>query len=123
MGRLTKILRNGKALCIAECEKECVEGYYECHKCKPFADVLIKLAEYEDAEDKDSWITYANGEDLPWNGQKVWLSFTSPYTSFVKSAYWIYDHFEWANGKTVKDVPLAWKPYVVPEPYKTECER
>lgn len=52
MGRLTKRLQEGKALCIEECEKECVEGYYECHKCKPFADVLKKLADYEDAEEQ-----------------------------------------------------------------------
>lgn len=65
-----------------------------------------------------TWIPYATNEELPHNGQKVWLSFTTEYSSFVKSAYWIYDHFEWANGKKVKDFPSAWKPYKTPAPYQ-----
>lgn len=52
MERLTKRLQNGKALCIGVCEKECTEGYSECHKCEPFVEVLKKLAEYEDAEEQ-----------------------------------------------------------------------
>lgn len=52
MERLTKRLQELNGLCIAECEKECTEGYYECHKCKPFADVMKKLADYEDAEEQ-----------------------------------------------------------------------
>lgn len=52
MKRLTKRLHDGKALCIEACEKKCTEGHYECHKCKPFTEVLKKLADYEDAEDK-----------------------------------------------------------------------
>lgn len=52
MSRLTKWIGDKKGICIEVCEKECTEGYYECHKCKPFADVLIKLAEYEDAEEQ-----------------------------------------------------------------------
>lgn len=51
MKRLTKWLDNKKAICIAECEKECVEGYTFCPKCKPLKDVFCKLAKYEDAED------------------------------------------------------------------------
>jgi len=66
----------------------------------------------------NGWIPYTTNGELPNNGQRVWLSFTTPYTSFVKSAWWIYDHFEWENGKTVKDYPLAWKPYEVPAPYQ-----
>lgn len=52
MERLTKRLQELNGLCIAECEKECTESYYECHKCKPFADVMKKLADYEDAEEQ-----------------------------------------------------------------------
>lgn len=52
MDRLTKWLDNRKALCIEVCEKECTEGYYECHDCKPFTDVMKKLAEYEDLEEQ-----------------------------------------------------------------------
>lgn len=61
MSRLTKRLQEGKALCIAECEKECTEGYYECHKCKPFADVLVKLADYEDIGTVEELQAYKNG--------------------------------------------------------------
>ena len=52
MERLTKWLNDKTAICIKECEKECVEGYTECHKCEPFKDVMIMLAEYEDAEEQ-----------------------------------------------------------------------
>lgn len=52
MERLTKWLDDKKALCIEVCEKECTEGYYECPKCKPFTDVLVKLAHYEDLEEQ-----------------------------------------------------------------------
>ena len=52
MERLTKWLNNKKAICYEVCEKECTEGYYECHKCKPFADAMKKLAEYEDLEEQ-----------------------------------------------------------------------
>lgn len=65
--------------------------------------------------EKVGWIPCS--EKMPEECQKVWLSFTSQYTSFVKSAWWVNDHFEWNNGRTVKDVPLAWKPYNVPDPY------
>lgn len=52
MERLTKWLNDKKNLCIKKCEKECVEGYTECHKCEPFKDVMIRLAKYEDAEEQ-----------------------------------------------------------------------
>lgn len=52
MERLTKWLNDKTAICIKECEKECVEGYTECHKCEPFKDVMKRLAEYEDAEEQ-----------------------------------------------------------------------
>ena len=50
--RLTKWLNDKKALCYEACEKECVNGYSECHKCKPFADAMKKLAAYEDLEEQ-----------------------------------------------------------------------
>ena len=81
-------------------------AYYECK------EIVQEVA-------KDGgWIPYTINGELPNNGQRVWLSFTTPYTSYVKSAWWIYDHFEWGNCKKVKDYPLAWKPYEVPAPYQ-----
>ena len=52
MARLTKWRNFKKKLCIEVCEEKCIEGYSECHKCKPFRDVMKKLAEYEDAEEQ-----------------------------------------------------------------------
>ena len=52
MKRLTKRLNNGKELCIEVCGEKCVDGYTWCQKCKPFSDVMKKLAEYEDAEEQ-----------------------------------------------------------------------
>ena len=66
----------------------------------------------------DGWIPYTTNGELPNNNQRVWLSFTNPHASFVKSAWWINDHFEWKNGKKVKDYPSAWKPCEVPVPYQ-----
>ena len=63
MERLTKRLQNGKALCIGVCEKECVEGHSECHKCKPFVDVIKKLAEYEDAEEQGQLLSVSQANE------------------------------------------------------------
>ncbi len=52
MSRLTKWLDDKKAICIKECEKECVDGNEWCPKCKPLTDVLIKLADYEDKQEQ-----------------------------------------------------------------------
>lgn len=52
MERLTKRLNDGKELCIDVCGEKCVDGYTWCPKCKPFTDVMKKLAEYEDAEEQ-----------------------------------------------------------------------
>ena len=52
MNRLTKRLNGGKELCIDVCGEQCVDGYTWCPKCKPFSDVMKKLAEYEDLEEK-----------------------------------------------------------------------
>lgn len=56
MKRLTKRLNNGKELCIEVCGEQCVEGYTWCPKCKPFSDVMKKLADYEDAEEQEKLI-------------------------------------------------------------------
>ena len=69
---------------------------------------------------KTDWIPYTTNGELPCNGQKVWLSFSNEICSYVKQAWWIYDHFEWNNGQRVKDFPLAWQPFVAPQPYKKE---
>lgn len=72
---------------------------------------------------------YSNGwisveERLPECHMAVWVSFTTPYHSFVKKAYWghdceiMTDVFKWENGKRMKDIPTAWKPYYTPEPYQ-----
>ena len=52
MERLTKRLNNGKELCIDVCGEKCIEGRTWCPKCKPFTNVMKKLAEYEDAEEQ-----------------------------------------------------------------------
>lgn len=70
----------------------------------------------------NGWIPYATDCKMPNEASRVWLSFTTPITSFVKSAWWVNDHFEWNNGRTVKDVPLAWKPDNDPEPYQPKGE-
>ena len=56
MKRLTKRLNNGKELCIEVCGEKCVDGYTWCPKCKPFSDVMKKLAEYEDLEEQEKLI-------------------------------------------------------------------
>lgn len=88
------------------------EGFHE----------AIQIVQEVAHEYGDGWIPYTTNGELPNNGQRVWLSFTTPYTSYVKSAWWIYDHFEWGNCKKVKDYPLAWKPYKVPAPYNPKGE-
>ena len=94
---------------------------------KPFEGTVFefgnKVMDYIEAiekQPKTDWIPYTVGGELPCNGQKVWLSFTNEIRSYVKQAWWIYDHFEWNNGKRVKDYPLAWQPFIDPQPYKRE---
>lgn len=50
----------------------------------------------------------------------VWVSFTSPYTSYVRKAYWENGQFVWDNRKPIKDKPVAWMKYYSPQPYKRE---
>ena len=52
MERLTKRLNDGKELCIEVCGEKCVENNTWCPKCKPFTNVMKKLADYEDAEEQ-----------------------------------------------------------------------
>lgn len=58
MERLTKWLNDKKALCYEACEKECVNGYSECHKCKPFADSMKRLLIFPCAVGDTVWIIY-----------------------------------------------------------------
>ena len=54
MERLTRVFEedNQKYVCIDVCGKKCTEGYDVCHDCKPFTEVMKKLAEYEDLEEQ-----------------------------------------------------------------------
>lgn len=54
MKRLTKRFteNNERYVCIDVCREKCIENNSFCIKCKPFANVLCKLSDYEDAEEK-----------------------------------------------------------------------
>lgn len=93
-------------------DEACVEG----NQAKRIEKELDKIA-------NDDWIPVS--ERLP-GKQKcfgVYLSFTNPVTSYVKKAWWINDHFEWDNGKNLKDNPTAWMRIQYPEPYKPKGEK
>ena len=67
----------------------------------------------------DKWIPCS--ERLPNRAfVTVWLCFTNEYTSYIKKAVWHGENFYWKNGKKVKDKPIAWMEYIVPQPYKKE---
>lgn len=51
---------------------------------------------------------------------RVWISFITPWGGYVKKASWVYNHFEWENGKQVKDEPDAWQLYNTPSYYAPE---
>lgn len=80
----------------------------------------LEIVDENEQPQADKWIPYTTNCELPYNGQKVWISFSNEICSYVKQAWWIYDHFEWNNGKRVKDYPIAWQPFIVPQPYKKE---
>ena len=79
-------------------------------------DERDRFAEWQE-EHNNGWIPCS--AKLPKDGHtfKVWLSFTTPFTSFSKAAWWVESHFEWDNGKAVKEKPIAWMQYNVPAPY------
>lgn len=54
MKRLTKrfIENNVRYVCIDVCREKCIENNSFCIKCEPFSNVLCKLSDYEDAEEK-----------------------------------------------------------------------
>lgn len=54
MNRLTKRFteNNERYVCIDVCREKCIENNSFCIKCEPFANVLCKLSDYEDAEEK-----------------------------------------------------------------------
>lgn len=60
------------------------------------------------------------------NDMSVWVSFATPFGGYVKKAYWGWNWksakkcFNWQNGKEMKDMPVAWKPYYTPELYKED---
>ena len=64
------------------------------------------------------WIPFSTEAELPEEGQRCWLSFTTKYTSYVKDAWWRDGKFIWSNGHVAVDTPMAWKPYLVPKPYQ-----
>ena len=80
-------------------------------------NVVKELIHQHVAEYNNGWILYSADNELPLNGQRVWLSFTKP-ARIVKTAWYIDGHFEWDNGKKVRRTPAAWQPYKVPEPYE-----
>lgn len=82
--------------------------------------VMEHIEAMENQPQADKWIPCTTNCELPYNGQKVWISFANEVCSYVKQAWWIYDHFEWNNGKRVKDYPIAWQPFITPQPYKKE---
>ena len=74
---------------------------------------------YRDGVNADKWIPCS--ERLPNRAfVTVWLCFTNEYTSYIKKAVWHGENFYWKNGKKVKDKPIAWMEYIVPQPYKKE---
>lgn len=73
-------------------------------------------------EHNNGWIPYVTGCDMPNEASRVWLSFTTPIASFVKSAWYINGHFEWDNCRRVKETPMAWKPFEIPAPYQPKGE-
>ena len=84
---------------------------------------LIEKIEGQLAEEyNNGWIPCETGCKMPNEATRVWLSFTTPFASFVKSAWYINGHFEWDNCRRVKETPMAWKPYVVPAPYQPKGE-
>lgn len=138
MDRLTKYLDNRTKICIAVCEHECVEGHTVCHKCKPFVDVLVKLASYEDREGQveyGKWISCS--ERLPDDGDERFYMCTvenheedppmfCQYEEEYGFGFWhdIYNGetlgFVDSEFKTTEELGyekvIAWQP--LPEPYK-----
>lgn len=87
---------------------------------QPFEEEAIhKVVE---SVNNNGWISYITGCKMPNEASRVWLSFTTPIASFVKSAWYINGHFEWDNCRRVKETPMAWKPYDVPAPYHPKGE-
>jgi len=65
---------------------------------------------------KHKWIP--TGERLPSKERmRVWMSFTEPWGAYVKRGVWACGHFEWDNGRRLKELPDAWMPLYKPEPY------
>ena len=65
-----------------------------------------------------TWIPV--NERLPRKDERfaIWVSFNGPAKPYARKALWNFDKFTWPNGKEIPEVPVAWKPYYVPEPYR-----
>lgn len=132
MDRLTKYLDNRTKICIAVCEHECVEGHTVCHKCKPFVDVLVKLASYEDREGQveyGKWIPCSerlpelNMVEMEAEGEYFMISDSVIVTDgehMCITQYEIDDEYTkgWLNNCDEEEMEeiVAWQP--LPEPYK-----
>ena len=64
MERLTRVYEedNQKYVCIDVCGEKCIENNEWCPECKPFTDVMKKLAHYEDLEEQGLLKTVVRGE-------------------------------------------------------------
>lgn len=111
--------------------------YYECEEqggehvqMVDLADA-IEIVKQAAAEHDSGWIPCS--EQLPKEDSIVWASFSNTYCDHVRKAYFGYywnakdgkteNCFKWENGKKMKDMPVAWKPYYVPEPYRKKADR
>ena len=89
--------------------------------------VLLKTAmqviddiqrEYESSDMcKQKWILVKDRKPSK-ERMRVWMSFSTPWGGYVKRGIWAYGHFEWDNGRKMKDMPDAWMPLYTPEPLK-----
>ena len=84
-------------------------------------DLIQEMLYIVNEQPKTDWIPCE--ERLPNKAfVTVWLCFTNEYTSYIKKASWHGENFYWKNGKKVKEKPIAWMEYIVPQPYKKEGE-
>lgn len=72
-----------------------------------------------------AWIPCS--ERMPEDDCIVWVSFSNPHRNHVAKVRWEYNFdsmercFKWGNGRLIKEMPVAWKPYYTPEPYRENC--
>lgn len=107
---------------IGMCGKSAENYMSEIHAYIKTKQIVNQIAEEHEAVAKNATTTWIPvSERLPEvSMMRVWLSFRTDIMSFVRRAWWIDNHFEWDNGKKIKDKPLAWMPYAAPKPYQPE---